>query len=203
MCMGLMSKTGELGFCIRKNCGTKSHQVKKFLLPVNASEACIFIVRVAGSNVFAEPFIKESLVPSAVLAEWRVTSTTLPNWVKAFRAVVITEDVEPLVVEGDFKETKFLDDAESFRTPFKKRKGTDDVGKDVKSEPRKVVKFARHTRGLSPVAEVEEVEAIVASGSLGKGGLTKIVSEVESSVIVLGEAMQEVATLTHQRFEDN
>ena len=28
-------------------------------------------------------------------------------------------------------------------------------------------------------------------------------SKVESSVIVLGEAMQEVTTLTHQRFEDN
>ena len=28
--------------------------------------------------------------------------------------------------DGDFKETKFLNDAESFRTPFKKRKDPDD-----------------------------------------------------------------------------
>ena len=67
----------------------------------------------------------------------------------------------------------------------------------------RVVKFARHARGLPPVAEFAELEAIVASGSLGKGGLTKIVSEVESNVVILGEAMQEVTSLTHQRFEEN
>ena len=91
LCMGVMSRTGQLGFCIRKNCGIKSHQAKKFDLPGGESEALVFIVRVAGSSVFAEPFVKESLVPPSVLVEWVMTSATLQNWVKAFRSVVITE----------------------------------------------------------------------------------------------------------------
>ena len=60
-------------------------------------------------------------------------------------------------MKREIKETKFLEDAKSFRTPFKKRKGLEDVDdEEVKSEP-KVVKFARHTRGLPPVTEVEEL----------------------------------------------
>ena len=65
----------------------------------------------------------------------------------------------------------------------------------------KAVKFARHERGLPPASEVEELSAF--SGSLAKGGLAKIVSGVESSVITLGEAMQEIAILTQQRFDEN
>ena len=59
------------------------------MIPGIESEPCIFIVRVAGSNMFAEPYVKEALVPDAVMTEWRDTSTTLPNGVKAFRAVVM------------------------------------------------------------------------------------------------------------------
>ena len=108
-CMGVMSRTGQLGFCIRKNCGIKSHQAKKFDLPGGDDfEVWMFIVRVAGSNVFAEPLVKEALVPPTVLAEWRVTSSTLPNWVKAFRSVVITEEAEVSKVDGDFKGYEIL-----------------------------------------------------------------------------------------------
>jgi hypothetical protein len=201
--MGVMSKTGQLGFCIKKNCNTKSHQGKKFGLAED-NESFVFIVRVPGSNVFVEPCVKESLVPEMMLKEWRATSTTLPNWVKAFRAVTITEDAEVSAATVGFKETKFLDDAESFRTPFKKRKGgSGDQDKGVEREPMKFVKFSLHERGLPPVSNADELDAIVASGSLGKGGLTRIVSEVESSVITLGEAMEEVTTLTHRRFAEN
>ena len=120
-CMGVMSKTGELGFCIRKNCSTKSHKLKKFGL-LDEYEAYVFIVRVPGYNVFAEPCVKESVVPTRILGEWRSMSATLPNWVKAFRSVAITEAAEVPLDDADFKETKFLDDVTTFRTPFKKRK---------------------------------------------------------------------------------
>ncbi|KAI2496958.1 hypothetical protein MHU86_17543 [Fragilaria crotonensis] len=202
MCMGVMSKVGSLSFCIRKNCGTKSHIANKFEMS-DPEEPYLFIVRVPGSNVFSEPSVRESLVPRAVLDEWRGTATTLTNWVKAFRAVVITEEVvrPEVYVASEFKETKFLDDAESFRTPFKKRKGflgdEQGSGSDV---PLKGVKFVRHERSLPDVEETEEMEALLAGGSLGKGRLTRIVSEVESSVVTLGEAMEEVTMLTQQRF---
>ena len=42
-------------------------------------------------------------------------------------------------MKREFKGTKFLDDAESFRTPFKKRKGLEDLDdEEVKSEPKVV-----------------------------------------------------------------
>ena len=208
MCMGVMSKTGQLGFCIRKNCSTKSHQTNKFSFGSDDNEAVIFIVWVAGSNVFAEPCVKEGLVPSPTLAEWRSMSTTLPNWVKAFRSVAITVDADaPSGVSG-FKETKFMADAKTFRTPFKKRKQQEqesmkDEGEVDKGLSVKGVKFARHERGLPPVSAVEELDLMVASGSLGKGGLTKIVANVETSVVNLGDALEEVASVSLQRFVEN
>jgi hypothetical protein len=208
LCMGVMSKTGRLGFCIRKNCVTKSHITKKFALS-DEDSSFVFIVRVPGSNVFAEPCVKEELVPRAVLQEWRSTSTTLPNWVKAFRAVAVTDEVKMEAHDGEFKETKFLEDAESFRTPFKKRKDPDENQEgeeeedDAVSRLNRNVKFLKHERGLPPGVDTAGLEALIADGSLGKGGLTRIVAEVETSVERLGDAMEEVATLTHNRFEDN
>ena len=67
----------------------------------------------------------------------------------------------------------------------------------------RVVKFARHMRGLPPVTEVEELDAVILGGSLLKGGLTRIVSEVETSVVVLGAALEEVSSVSIQRFEEN
>jgi hypothetical protein len=51
--------------------------------------------------------------------------------------------------------------------------------------------------------DTAKLAVLIADGSLGKGGLTRIVAEVETSVERLGDAMEEVATLTHQRFEEN
>lgn len=98
--MGVMSKTGQLGFCIRKNCSTKSHCMKKFGL-LEENKAYVFIVRVPGANVFVEPSIKESLVPPHTLAEWKAASTTLPNWVKAFCSVAISVDAAAPSAEVD------------------------------------------------------------------------------------------------------
>lgn len=183
---------------------TKSHIGKKFDLP-EVDEAFLFIVRVPGSNVFMEPYVKESIVPKAVLMEWKTTATTLPNWVKAFRSVVITDASEVTVTNTDFKETKFLADAESFRTPYKKKRGSGEQGepKDDRTPALREVRFDVHERALPTVGESEELEAVISGGSLGKGGLTRIVSEVESSVITLGMAMKEVAALSQKRFEEN
>jgi hypothetical protein len=129
--------------------------------------------------VFAEPCITESLIPPRTLAEWKATSTTLTNWVKAFCAVAILVDAEAPSAEVDCKETTFLDDAETFWTPFKKHNKCSNDSDKVRAGRGvvKVVKFVRHDRGLPPTSEVEELKSIVASGPFGKGGLTKIVAD--------------------------
>ena len=44
------------------------------------------------------------------------------------------------------------------------------------------------------------LDLVISDGSLGKGGLTKIVARLESSMIVLGKAVDEIAGVTHKRF---
>lgn len=65
------------------------------------------------------------------------------------------------------------------------------------------MKFVRHERGSPGIDETEEMEILISDGSLGKGCLTCIASEVESSVITLSEALEEATTLTQQRFLEN
>lgn len=204
LCMGVMNNVGSLSFCIRKNCGTKSHTLNKYQLE-NSFDSFVFIARIPGASVFIEPCVKASEVPEAILAEWRAASTTLPNWVKAFRAVAVSYEEEKYSapVSGDFKETKFLADAESYRTPFKKQKGLEDRDAQEVGAVYKDVKVVVHERALPPVSDALRLEAFIASGSLGKGGLTRIVSEVETSLNTLGEAVRGVVTQSELKFEAN
>lgn len=129
---------------------------------------------------------------------------TLPEWVRAFRAVTITESDREATVADVKAKTKFLSDAAKFRTPAKKSRDEmyDVDDKDAKrflSE----VSVVLLDRALPSVDDVDALDAVIVDGSMLKGGLTRIVARIEANVATLGESLKEVASLTHERFEEN
>jgi hypothetical protein len=186
LCFGMVGRTSSrnASFCVRKDCKVKAHNIKKFG-GLSENEAAFFIARVNDATVYSEPSVKEVQVPKETQEEWKGKMWTLSTWVRAFAAVSITDD--GLASNEDIKtEMKFLADAEMFRTPTKKRKS-------------EVVSVVAHQRSL-PEDGSPELEVMIADGSLGKGGLTKIVSRVETSVVDIGKALEEIAMLAHGRF---
>lgn len=97
-------------------------------------------------------------------------------------------------------ETRFLADAERFKTPSKKRKAAM-LGEEG-AVRRNMVTFETHRREL-PAEGDPGLDVVIADGSLGKGGLTKIVARLESSMVELGKALVEMATVSHDRFVEH
>ncbi len=86
-------------------------------------------------------------------------------------AITLADDVE--APTDDIKlESKFLADADRFKTPSKKRKkaGFSEVGE--LGMKRELVSFEAHEREL-PEEGYPGLDVVIADGSLGKGGLTK------------------------------
>lgn len=192
LCFGLIGVGGS-SFCVRKGCKIKSHGTNK--IPA-FDDSRFFIFRVSGATVFSQPSVPMSKVPSSTQAEWAGKEWSLPMWVKAFRAVTNADD--ELASEDDIKsEVKLLDEAEVFRTPAKKRKAQVSL-----SEPLSTIVVPNYRRTL-PVEGDTGLEAMIEGGSLGRGGLTRIVSRLESVVVEMGRTLEEVASLSHGRFLDN
>lgn len=194
LCFGAVG-SGNASFCIRKDCKIKSHAENK-AEGIDNLDSFYFIARVPGATVFSEPNVKEAQVPKETRDEWKDKAWTLPKWVRAFRAITIADDVEASN-EDIKKESKLLSDADRFKTPSKKRKAkteTDDT------EPLVMVSFEPHERSL-PEDGAPELETFISS--LAKGGLSRIVARLESSVVGVGRALEEIATLTHRRFVEN
>ena len=90
-----------------------------------------------------------------------------------------------------------LDEAEAFRTPSKKRKGQAGL-----SEPLILVSIPSHRRTLPEVGE-SDLEAMIEGDTLRRGGLIRIVSRLETSIVEMSKSLEEVTTIVHGRFEDN
>lgn len=189
LCLGLIGRTGNrnASFCVRKDCKVKSHNIKKFG-GLGDNEAAFFIARVSEATVYSQPSVKEAQVPKETQAEWQDQMWSLATWVRAFAAVTINDD--GMASNEDIKmEIKFLAESEVFKTPTKKRKS-------------EVVSIVGHQK-LLPEDGSPELELMIADGSLAKGGLTRIVSQIESSVVDMGKALEEIVVLTQGRFGAN
>jgi hypothetical protein len=192
MCFGLIG-IGSGSFCIRKDCRVKSHAVNKMMI---FDSPMFFISRVDGSTVFAQPAVMQSKVPSQTQAEWNGKQWPLSKWVREFRAISNADNA--LASSEDIKtEVKLLDEAEAFRTPSKKRKSQGGL-----SEPLSIVSIPSHQRTL-PEEGDRDLDAMIEGQTLGRGGLTRIVSRLETSVVEMGRTLEEVTSLVHGRFVDN
>ena len=81
-------------FCVRKDCGVKSHQGAKSAF-AGTGVNLVFIKRNSSSeNVFTEPSVPWDQIPEEVRMEWFSTSYSLPRWIQEFQAVTLVDNVE-------------------------------------------------------------------------------------------------------------
>ena len=191
LCYGLIG-TGNVSFCIRRHCKVKSHMVKKAAI---LEEPAFFIFRVAGSTVYSQPSVHQKKVPSSTQMEWENKQWPLSKWVKAFQAItnagdgtVTSEDIDTGV--------RMLDEAEQFKTPSKKRQ----ISVKTSATPN-LIPIPSHRRGL-PKDGDQGLTDMIEGGSLGKGGLTRMVSRVETSMVDMGKVLEEVTAMANRQFND-
>jgi hypothetical protein len=205
LCFGVVG-VGGVSFCIRKKCRVKAHEDSKVWL-CGRDEAVMFISRVQDAVVYSDPYVEESLVAKETQDDWKGRTMTLPGWVKAFRAVTISEneDDRKVTVDDVKVKTKFLSDAEKFRTPAKKKSRNDLYADDNKESRRLLEEISVELldRALPSVDDSDALDAVIIDGSMLKGGLTRIVARVEANVITLGESLKQVGRLTSERLEEN
>lgn len=199
LCFGVVG-SGSASFCVRKNCKIKAHVENKVGGILGSEDARYFISRIPDMTVFSEPNVGVNQVPVETRLEWETKIGTLPEWVRVFRAISIHADDEEEASNEDIKlETRLLVEAQLFKTPAKKRRAKTEVLDEL--EPLwSDINIGVHERSL-PVDGAPELETVISS--LAKGGLTRIVARLESSVVGLGTALEEVASLTHRRFGVN
>jgi hypothetical protein len=166
--------------------------VKKAPLP---GEPTFFIFRIAGSTVYCQPSVSQTKVPGSTQVDWEDKQWSLPNWVKAFQAIS-NEGDETVTSEDIQTGVRMLDEAEQFRTPSKKRQFSAEM-----SESFNLIPIPSHRRGL-PKEGDPGLDIMIEGGTLGKGGLTRIVSRVETSMVEMGKVLEEVTVMTNRRFGD-
>ncbi|KAI2510144.1 hypothetical protein MHU86_4311 [Fragilaria crotonensis] len=190
---------GKIGagsaFCIRIDCSFKAHVESKVSIDGSDLEY-VFICQNVGSSAFVEPVVSERQIPEKVWEEWDTKTLPLNEWRREFQAVLATDD--KFASFEDIKmEAKFLDTAETFRTPGKRKRELDERFPVDSLGGTKPAKYER----VLP-AEEEELEKVVQYG-MKKGILTGVVSGLETNVILIQEGLEEVATLTSSRFRSN
>ena len=127
---------------------------------------------------------------------------TLTDWAREFQAV---ENVDNVLASGEEikKEVTLLaDESERFKTPGKKRK---EVCMEEVRGALDWLNMKAYMRSLPGDSSTTELDAFieVIESSKAKGVLTKIVGKLESGLVTQGDAIREVAMLTHDRFREN
>ena len=183
-------------FCIRRDCGIKAHAEAK--VPFHGTDTeYVFICQVIDSSAFVEPAVNEGQIPGEVWTEWETKSLSLMEWTREFQAVMVTND-KMASFDDIKKESKFLDSADAFRTPGKRKRDLDGEDQSGILGDLKAIKYER----ILP-AEKEELDKITQFGGMKKGVLTSVVSGLETSMILTNEGLDEVAQLTSGRFLAN
>jgi hypothetical protein len=87
-------------------------------------DTLVFITQAEGLMAFVEPTVNESKVAFEVWEEWKSRPLPLQGWCREFQAVETTDDNQA-TFEDIKKETRFLDSADEFRTPAKRKQESD------------------------------------------------------------------------------
>lgn len=199
-CFGSVG-VGNASFCVRQNCVIKAHVDSKIeVWSSMLDDDRIFIERSPGSTVFSEPFVGASQVPTEVWSNWQRQQFTLAEWNREFCAIEIANDATASLAEIK-EEASFLVKAKDFRTPSKRAReassSASDLGRMMWGAGDKFLPHAR----LLPVVETEdELNELIEGEGVDETVLTKVVSQVESSMVALGEALGVVTDQTHNRF---
>ena len=194
VCFGKIG-AGTSAFCVKTGCVTKFHGESK--MPFRRTPAVYMCIsQVAGSTAFIQPTLRESQIPAGLWDVWSTLQLPLKGWRMEFQAVESNDNANA-TMEDIKKETTFLDTADTFRTPAKRKRGGDE-----EDHPRLLgeLKSVRYVRFLP--TEEEEMAKVKEFG-LGRGVLTDVVSRIETSMISMNEGLEEVVILTTNHFRVN
>ena len=204
VCFGSVG-IGSASFCVRQNCSIKAHVDSKVEVWDVPEESRVFIVRSPGSTVFAEPSVSSVRIPSEVWANWERQQLTLSGWTREFCAVEIANDVSASVAEIK-EESSFLEMAKDFRTPSKRVRESTSVSAELRKRLGKGeegVSLVPHLRLLPVVVESSEGSETSPSGwtegGIDDSSLSKVVSQVETSLVSLGEVLGVFMEESHNR----
>jgi hypothetical protein len=183
-------------FCIRQDCSIRAHGDTKIPFYGTAMDF-VFICQVVGSSAFVEPAVSETQIPVDVWIEWETKLLSLNEWRREFQAVVSTDD-KFATFEDIKREANFLDIADAFRTPGKRKR---EVPSDDPRVETPNVRSFKYERVLPE--EKEELDKITSLGGMKKGVLTAVVSGLETNLIQMNEGVEELSFLTTKRFNTN
>lgn len=199
ICFGSVG-TGNASFCIRKNCGIKAHADSKVSL-MGIRSTRVFITRKVGSTVFVEPSVDLSKISSEVWEDWKQKQGSLAEWNQEFCAVEIA-DRESATMDEVKTESTFLSKARrEFKTPSKRsRNSVEMMDKDEDlMVPLGKIHVQVHERTF-PAIESAEWEDLMGEKGIKKSMVTMALSQIESSVIALGNSIRRVVANSQERF---
>ena len=191
VCFGLVGVGSA--FCTRRNCSVQAHQRVK--AGFAGSGMKIVVIHRNGTVVdsaFVEPSLVWDQIPPDTWIEWSEAFYSLPRWTQEFQAVGLVGDGK--ASSADVKcELGFLVKAESFKTPSKRQR--DDDPDEPSFGDWEVIK---HVRSLP--TDPNELEKLVTGTGLSKSFVSEVLSNLETSVVDMGEGMKEVAEICKDRF---
>jgi hypothetical protein len=190
LCFGLIGAGSA--FCVRKNCGVKSHSQSKISL-AGGPEKYVFIRRNAPGTVFSRPSLLLDKIPQGTRDDWATKFLPLSEWTLKFQAVENTNDAtatEDVIKE----ETLFLSRAELLKTPAKRKR-------DPSEESRLSVWQGPKLERTFP-SPGDDLDAFIDVG-VTKQKLVKMVASVESNIESMNKGVVELALLTHNRFANS
>lgn len=154
----------------------------------------VVIQRPSPFTAFREPVLASSRLSEGIWKDWEGKSMGLLEWSKEFQAVNCA--VDGMTSSEDVKEaTEFIDKADLFRTPSKRKrdvKGAGPFGEDWE--------FLNHERMLP--TDADDLDQTIKTG-VTKEFRTKTLATVETSMVKMGSTLEDVAKVTLERFVSN
>ncbi|KAI2505421.1 hypothetical protein MHU86_9034 [Fragilaria crotonensis] len=191
LCFGMIGVGSA--FCFKIDCKVKSHMEHKIALTAQESEVVV-IQRPSPFTAFREPIIAAGRLSDGVWRDWEKKTMGLLDWSKEFQAVDCA--VDGMASFEDVKEaTEFIDKADLFRTPSKRKMDPKDAGPFGEDW-----EFIHHERMLP--TDAYDLDQTIKTG-VTKEFLTKTLATVETSIVEAGSALEEVAKVTLERFVSN
>ena len=194
LCFGVIKKVAS-AFCIRRNCTTRSHLDEKMSW-AGTDGSFVFIRRQITNTVFSEPRLPTSKVPVEVMNDWTSKNRTLEEWTTEFEAIGGTNEILSTAVDVEI-ESSFLNKAELFRSPAKRKRDPLFEGDDEETFKLNW-KGSKYLRTLP--TESTELEQLISEG-VKKGMITRSVSKIETYISDMGDVLGEVSASANERLE--
>ena len=138
------------------------------------------IQRPSPYTAFREPILDWNRIPTRVWADWERKTAGLQDWSKEFQAVDCGDENGLTSADDVRKATEFIDRADLFRAPSKRKRDPTKAEGPFGDE----WEFVGHERQL-PDGGTDKLDEAIKAG-VPKEVLTKALATVEASVVSIG-----------------